>query len=194
MTKKLLAPGYEISGGGTSGIYPLSGYGLLAASADPLMMMGNLNIGQNFISIARVWIPAGVTITNLSVAVRVAGTIAGGAIGARFGLYDDTGAQVSTTADSTTLLATAGWRSAALPSPIAAQQTGRFVHVALLNRQFVNPNLAFPGVRDDVQVSWFNGSGTIPRGMYADSTTALPASLNPASYTKTTTIPLIGIS
>jgi hypothetical protein len=58
----------------TDATYPLSGYGLLAASGDPLNFLATANTVTNNLWYARVWIPGGVVITNLWAGCTTAGT------------------------------------------------------------------------------------------------------------------------
>jgi len=176
--------------------YPASGYGLLAISADPMHHQGSAGFGNNQLWATRLWIPANVVITNLHVAVRVAGTH-DGTNPNQIGLYDDTGAQVDTTADDNTLWTVAGWRGGALQGgPVAAQPAGRYVYVVWLLRGMSGTSLPFPTNADDANAAFVStgvGGGN-RRAMYA-SGTALPASFNPTSFgTSTGFLSLVGVS
>jgi hypothetical protein len=177
--------------------YPASGYGLKSISVDPMSVQSNSAISSGTIWASRLWIPAGVAITNLWAAVRTGGTHDGSTTPNRLGLYDDTGAQVALTADDSTLWTAAGWRGGALAGgPVAAQGAGRFVYVLWIVRGMTGLAMPFPVNANDANGPYASqgvGGGN-RRTMYATGT-SLPASFAPASYgTATGYVSLVGVS
>ncbi|MFI7532580.1 hypothetical protein [Streptosporangium sp. NPDC049376] len=191
------------SGGGGSGggpVYPLSAYGLLAASGDPETFMLGSGASANTILGSRMEIPAGVTITRLWAAVRAGGTYAASAVPNRLGLYTDEGVLVAATADDSTLWTAAGWRGGALVGgPIAAQSTPRMVYILLIFGGMSDLVMPYPASANDAQSSWFcrGPSASGPRRAFYTGAGGggLPSSFNPASYgTETTYLSLVGVT
>lgn len=186
--------------GGSSGdpaVYPLSGYGLLAASGDPMEFMGNGGALSNTITFARVWIPANVTITKLWCAVRNGGTYTTSATPNQIAVYTDAGVLVSATPNDNTLWTAAGWRGGTLPTPIASQGTGRFIYIATIYGGMANLTIPYPQGANDANGVWFSTPpiGTNRRGFYIEGQTALPASFNPATAgIASPFITLVGVS
>lgn len=182
-------------GASDSPAFPLSGYGLLAASGDPAAFLANSNATNNSIFMARVWIPAGVVVTNLWAAVRTGGSYSATGTPNQLALYDASGTQVAITPDDPTLWSASGWRGGALPSPVPAESAGRWAYVGLIVGGYT-VGLPYPTGVDDAHASWFSGGvGATPRrAMYAGGS-SLPASFNPTSYgTATTYLSLVGVS
>ncbi|MER5622513.1 hypothetical protein ABT061_15860 [Streptosporangium sp. NPDC002544] len=182
-------------GGSDHPAFPLSGYGLLAASGDPAGFLANSNATNNSIFMARVWIPAGVVVTSLWAAVRTGGTYSPTGTPNQLALYDASGNQVAITADDPTLWSAAGWRGNALPSSVPAQGAGRWTYIGLIVGGYT-VGLPYPTGVDDASATWFSGGvGSTPRrAMYA-SGSSLPASFSPSSYgTPTTYLSLVGVS
>jgi hypothetical protein len=194
------AAGIKWAPGGMDQVYPLAGYGLLAASVDPSSDMGTSTLGNNTIFASRVWIPAGVAITNLWIAIRDAGTWDGATGPNQLGLYTDAGVKVDNTADAATIWTTNGWRGGALAGgQVAAQAAGRFVYLLPLHRGMTAaPNVPFVSSANDAHNAWFNGQvggGTKRRCTILTGQTSLPASFDPtASGTATTFVPLVAVS
>ncbi|MDP9870326.1 MULTISPECIES: hypothetical protein [Streptosporangium] len=184
------------SGGGP--VFPLSGYGLLAASADPMEYMGNSGVLNNTLMGARVWIPAGVVITKLWAAVRNGGTYATSATPNVLGLYTDAGALVSSLPNDPTLWTAAGWRGGALPAPIAAEAGGRFVYIIALAGGMTGLTIPYPAAANDANGVWFAIPATGPahrRGFYQSGQAALPASFDPTAIgVPSPFMPLVGVS
>lgn len=182
-------------GASDSPAFPLSGYGLLAASGDPSGFLANSNATNNSIFMARVWIPAGVVVTSLWAAVRTGGSYSATGTPNQLGLYTDAGVQVAITPDDPTLWSASGWRGGALPAPVPAESAGRWTYIGLIVGGYT-VGLPYPTGVDDAHASWFSGGvGATPRrAMYA-SGSSLPASFNPSSYgTPTTYLSLVGVS
>jgi len=193
--------GSPVGGGGDDSVYPLAGYGLLAAAGDPIGWMAVSSYGNNTLFYTRVWIPAGVAITSLWVAVRDAGTWDGATGPNGIGLFTDAGVYVDDTAaggTDGTMWTAAGWRGGALAAPVAAQGSGRFVYLAPLARgQTASPNIPYPSSCTDSQTPWFDsGIGvTKRRCTFQGGQTTFPASFDPTSTgTATTFLPLVGVS
>lgn len=190
------------SGGGGSGggpVYPLSAYGLLAASGNPENFLFGSGASNNTIFASRLEIPAGVTITSLWAAVRAGGTYASSANPNRIGVYTDDGVQLGVTADDNTLWTAAGWRGGPLVGgPIAAQGADRMVYILLIFGGMTGVVMPYPSSANDANSPWFNsGVGvTRRRAMYAGAGGGgLPATFDPTSYgTPTTYLSLVGVS
>jgi hypothetical protein len=184
-------------GGGASGqdnIFPLSAYGLVAASGDPNEFQDVSGISANTIFAARCWVPAGVAINKLCAAVHTGGTYSTSSTPNQIALYDDTGAQVAITADDNTLWATAGWAARSVAT-IAAQGAGRWVYIAYIVGGYTGVVMQFPPKAADANGPWIgqnvNNSGN-RRAFYLVGS-SLPASFNPATAgTNTGFIPLVG--
>lgn len=184
---------------GVSPAFPIfEGYGLRAASGDPIGWLKSSGIANGTIFFARCWVPAGVTITNLWAAVAAAGTHDGSSGPNRIGLYSAAGSLIGATVDNPALWTAAGWRGGPLGGgPIAAQASGRFVYIGILAQGMSGGSWPYPTNADDSHVPWadFAVSGTARRAMYLSGQSALPASIDPASTgTATTFIPLVGAS
>lgn len=111
----------------------ISKWGLLAASMHPMAARSISGYGGTAISalaFARVWIPAGVTITNVAGYVTVVGSGAAGTGPNGYAVYEISGSTATlaqNTANDSTLWTTTGWRPKALPSAIASQGAEREV-------------------------------------------------------------------
>lgn len=178
--------------------FPLSAYGLLAASGDPNEFQRPGGVSSNDRFFVRIFVPAGVPINEMWCAVTTAGTWDGATGPNQLVLYDDTAAQVTTTPDTGTTWTSNGWRGGAVAAPQAAQATDRYVYgMAIFRGMTVGPVIAFPVSGTD-NAPWFAtgpaGSGaTHRRGIYTAGTT-VPASFDPTSFGAATSfIPLIGI-
>jgi hypothetical protein len=106
--------------------YPLSGYGFIASSFPLESASGDSDHGPNWTT--RVWVPAGKAIAAIGTFVTISGSAGSGYNG--FAIYDDTGNKVDETpSDDNLWIADHDWIFKALTTPIAAQETGRFVRV-----------------------------------------------------------------
>jgi hypothetical protein len=182
--------------GGASGmdaIFPLAGYGLLAASGVPEAFSQSGGIGDGQLYAIRTWIPAGVAITSLWVAVQTGGTYTSGA-GNRLGLYDDTGAQVGLTPDDSTLWSAGGWRGGAVAGgPIAGQGSGRFVYILIGQVGF--SGITIPYAVAGSGAPWFSAGVGVTKRRCLYTFAALPGSFDPTSYgTSSSFLPLVGVS
>jgi hypothetical protein len=181
--------------------FPLSGYGLLAASGDPLNFITSANTVTGNLWYARVWIPAGVVITNLWAACQSAGTWDSSSAPNQLAIYSDAGTRLDMTADSGTMWATAGWCGGALSGgPIASQSTGRFVYLGWCARgqgnayamHFATVQTGGPAIQAGPA-----GSGATHRRAFFTSAsgTGFPSSLDPTSYgTAIGYVPLLGVT
>lgn len=192
----------QLGAGGTAATFPLSGYGLLAASFNPDQGMNPQNIVSGQAFFIRVYVPANTTITKLWCAVGTAGTWDASTTGSTIGIYTDAGVFVDKIATSDSLWTTTGWVGGALSAgPITAQTAARFVYLAPLVRGMtVAPVIAFLSSANDTagNLVWYSGPPTgvtNRRTFYQSGLTALPGSFNPASAgTVTTFTPLVAIS
>ena len=180
-------------GSGMDQIFPLAGHGLLAASGNPEAFNISSGYGSG-VFIGRVWIPAGVAITAVWLAVAAGGTYGSGSPN-QLGVWADAGgAPIKTTADDNTLLAAAGWRGGNLSGgAIASQGSGRFVYIGVVASSWSGVSLPYAPAGSNS--SWLNGvpgGGTSNRrAMFAFDST-LPGALDPTSYGATSFLPLFG--
>lgn len=175
-------------------VYPISEYGLVAVSGDPISYGGNSGFPSGSTFFARIYVPANTTISAVKIGLQSGGTYVANGHANQVAIYDDSGNQITITPDNPSLWLNTGWTTAVLPSVIAAQASPRFIYVGIINEGF-----------SGVSVCWPNGSGIAPevingnvngkrRAMYVDGQTALPASFNPTTYGNPTGyIPLIGL-
>jgi hypothetical protein len=176
-----------------STVYPLAGYGLLAASGVPEAFNTPSSYGSGVFA-CRVWIPAGAAITSLWTAVLAGGTYSSGGPN-QLGLYDDDALQVALTADDPTLWSAAGWRGGALAGgPIPAQTVGRFVYLLTIANGYSGLQLPFGPAGS--HGAWFaTGPGTTKRRAIYNNVASMPASFDPSSYGSATSYePLVGVS
>jgi len=175
------------------GPFPLAHYGLVAATGDPNEFQKPGGVSSNDRYIARMFVPAGVAFSKLWIAVTTAGTWDTTSGPNQIVLYDDTGAQLTTTTDTGTMWATSGWRGGALGANQTAQASDRFVYVLAIIRGVTGCSIAFPVSGTD-NGPWFAvGPGqTKRRGIYTAGST-VPASFDPTSFGAASSfIPLIG--
>ncbi len=181
--------------GGMDQVFPLAGHGLLAASGTPEAFNITSGYGSG-VFVARVWIPAGVAITSVWLAVQAGGTYTSGAPN-QLGVWADAGgAPLKTTADDNTLLAAAGWRGGALSGgAIAAQGSGRFVYIGVVASNW--SGVSIPYAPAGSNSSWLNslpGGGTANQRAMFQFDSALPTSLDPTTYGGTSFLPLFGVT
>lgn len=184
---------------GSGAPYPLSAYGLLAASGDPIgfQASGAIN-GERWFN--RLYVPAGTKITNVWVAIRTAGTWDTVNTGNQIGIATDAGVFVDALAEDPTLWSTAGWRGGPLPlGPIAAQSSARYVYLVWTIFGFGggNPVVALPPSSADA-TSGYTATGLSGfdhrRSMY-DTTKTMTGSFNPTTVgTATGSLTLVGVS
>ena len=178
-------------------IFPLSHYGFVSASGDPINFLKESTFANDGAFYERIWVPAGKAVSSLWVAVVTAGTWGGSVHGNRLALFDDSGVRIDMTADDDTLWNAAGWRGGALlGGTISAQGSGRFVYVGVFCRgTSAAPTLIFPtGTVTDYALFQKGPSTTQRRNMYNGSTTSVPSSIDPTSHgTATSFMPLLAI-
>lgn len=181
------------SGGPT---FPLSGYGLLTASDDPMLFQNVSGLSNGTVFGARCWVPANTALSHLAVAVRTGGTYATSAVPNQLGIYTDAGVLVQTTVDDNTLWTTAGWASR-LITTVPAQGTGRFVYILYILGGFTGVVVPYALGANDSNAPWLSLGVTNTgnrRGFYLNGQTTLPAvSFDPTTIgTVTGFLPLVG--
>jgi len=188
------------TGGGAAdgnSVFPLSHWGFLAATGNPEDFMSKSTYTNGTVFYSRMWIPSGVAITNLWVAVTDAGVHDGATTPNQLSVYDDAGTLLLSTANDNTLWTTVGWRGGALVGgPIASQGTGRFVYVSAIPRGMNTPAaIAYNTTPNDYAFQWIGPGQTKRRTFYSGGLTAPAATVNPASTgTPTGYTPLFAVS
>lgn len=165
------------------GEYPVDQYGIVALS----MPIDSISLAQsvsvNTIEICRIYVPANKAITGAAVNVATAGATPGVANDSGFCLYADDGqSQLGKTVNDYTIFTTAGWRSKAFPSPIAAQTVGRFLRIAMLHTCVTVPKFGASASTASSTWNFMLPSGTHRRQIFATSTLTFPATFLPASF------------
>lgn len=183
--------GFEWSAMPSGQIYPLEGYGFHSASVSP---EAGRQTGWFAGWQVRVWVPAFKAITKAAIFVTTVAT--GTATLAGFAVYSDDGQTLLGQAvDNNVFLAT-GLPEVTLATPIAAQDTGRFVRVLVSSNYSANPECIF--VIDGGPASgvvW--NSGPAIRAAYFNPVSSFPASFDPSTgsvfsgWTPTNYMPII---
>lgn len=119
-------PGPQGPAGVAGEVYPLSAYGLVAASLNPEAATAQSGIGN---WVVRIWVPAGATITKIGTYISTSG--ASGTGNNSFAIYDDAGNFITSTVIDADMWTVAGWKFKTLPAPIAPEVAGRFIRVAV---------------------------------------------------------------
>lgn len=174
-----------------SQIYPLEGYGFHSACVS--LEAGN-QTGWFAGWQVRVWVPAFKVITKAAIFVTTAAT--GTATLAGFAVYSDDGQTLLGQAvDNNVFLAT-GLPEVALASPIAAQDTGRFVRVLVSSNYSANPECIFALDGGPASGIIWN-SGSVIRAAFFNPVSSFPASFDPSTgsvfsgWTPTNYMPII---
>lgn len=171
---------------GESGdLYPLSALGFVAASVRPEWALSNSTSGP---WVTRVWVPANIGFSKLGCYVHTPGTTGSGLNA--YGLYDAAGTFISQTPNNNDLWSVGGWRIQDLPSPISAQGSGRFVHVAFAI-QGTDPVILYS---QNVAINVFNGIAASHRRSWLgpSRSAGFPSTINVATEgTEFPYIPLV---
>lgn len=164
--------------------YPMDQYGIVALSMPIDSIAIAQSVSVNTIEICRIYVPANKIITGAAVNVATAGTVPGAVNDSGFCLYADDGqSQLGKTVNDYTIFTTAGWRSKAFPSPIAAQALGRFLRIAMLHTcTTVLPKFGASASTASGTWNFMLPSGTHRRQIFATSTLTFPATFLPASF------------
>jgi len=154
--------------GASSGTYPLSEAGFIAASSS----LDSAFIGSSVGSwVSRVGIPEGKPITKVWAAISAVGSAASGYNA--FAIYDDDGDLVQKTASDPAVFGTMGWRGLPLLAPIPAESETRFVHIAVATdsgSQCLYATAPVPG--------FYNGIGTRRRSWYVPGRDSFPSHID----------------
>lgn len=177
-----------------SATFPLSGYGLVAASDNPISFGGTGTINEGNTWLTRVWVAADVSFTKIALAINASGAYSASAVPNQLAWYDDSGVLQEMTPDDSTMWANGNsWYVGTLPTPVPAQGTGRFIYIGFIVGGYSNVSPAWNLNTGFTLLSTTIGSSR-RRAMYAGSQTALPSSFDPTSYgTQTGFIPLVGL-
>lgn len=169
--------GADVAG---AGYYPISAMGFCAIAAAPETFTGDSSLSTGDFFVPRMWVPGGQPIARAAVHIHTAGTFASDGLFNGAVVFDDAGNQLGISADTPTLWAAAGWRNVALTATIAPQAAGRFVRVGFMCRGWTGTHLWFSSPFADV----LNGGITTThrRNIVQTGTTAVPASINPATF------------
>lgn len=185
--------------GGSGLPFPLDkGYGLkCCAVVDPAQAQAVSTLNNNQWH-TRVWVPAGVSFSNIAIALRTAGTHDGVSTGNWLAVWDDSGNVLDQSAETPTLWTTAGWRTAALPLGTISNRGNGFVYAGFSVNGFAGTPPTYPFVpnaadSNSVYITGGPGGTTNRRAAYSTSS-ATAAAFNPTSYgTSTGFLPVIGL-
>lgn len=181
---------------GNSATFPLSGYGLVAATDNPQVFSRTSIVSPGDVFLTRLFVPPNTAFSQIALAVGIGDSTfdAGDPTPNRLGLYDDNGVLLQATPDDSTMWSTTNsWYVGTLPTSVAAQASGRFVYVAFIVGGF---NAASPvwSVSADIDVIAKAVGINRRRTMFVNSQTALPASFDPTAFgTLSNYTPLIGL-
>jgi hypothetical protein len=167
-------------------VFPiLSQYGFVAASGDPMLFDTSESFGPDAITITRVWIPSQKALTSLYCLVLTAGSYDGSGVENKMGVWDDDGLLIGQLSDNPSIWTGGiGWRGGdILGGAIAAQSTGRFVYVGIMNHGVSGLTIA-TRIASDIQALQTGPSGGKRRTMtiVSASPAGLPGVINPNSY------------
>lgn len=176
-------------------VYPLSGYGLLTASDDPMLFQNISGLASGTVFGARCYVPANTALSTLVAAVRTGGTYSSSAVPNQLGIYNDSGTQLQVSPNDNNLWNLAGWTSGGITT-VAAQGTGRFVYILYILGGFTGVNVPYALGANDLNAPWLGlgvSNAGNRRSFYLNGQSGLPASFNPTSVgTNTGFIPLVG--
>lgn len=185
--------GGSSGGGGISGIqaaqYSLHGwldyshFAMSSMTGDPAGF-GNVSTVNAQDWYTRLWVPAGLTVSGIYLAITSAGTWDAATDGNRLALFDGAGAFVDQIPIDNTYWQTAGWRGAALSGgTIAAQTSGRFVYAAAKIRGYAGapPGFAFANFATDRAYQYTGPTTTARRTFFTAAGATFPASVDPTS-------------
>lgn len=172
--------------------------GFVTWTGDPLNWTTRSGVGDGDVSLICLPVPAGEPIGRAWIAVGVAGTYLSTGKPNRLGVWDESGALLSLTADDSTLYTAAGWRSGALLTPVAAG-AARNVFVGLIVGGMTSLQLLYPtsaNLVGSVEGNVLNGGPiTRRRAVYLTGQSTLPSSFDPTAVgTVTAYMPLVALS
>lgn len=177
------------------GSYPASGYGMVAITADPLLVQ-HASFSSGALFIVRMWIPYGAPVRFVGVGIDTAPT---GAPANQNGvtIYSDDGqTQLATIIDPNFWnVSGPGWQWGTLSASVAG---GRFVRVAILINGWSGASLFYHNVdRGGSADTVINGGrdSSQRRVSFNNGVNTFPATFAPTSYgTSTEYLPLIGLA
>lgn len=156
-------------------LYPLSAYGYHSCSENIGCFRDSGALGEMFF--ARVWVPAGKTITKIGTFCRSGGVVGAGGLNG-FGIWSDDGSNLLYSSPNDDAMWTVtGEIVKILDTPIPSASVGRFFRCAMSSRGYSTPPL----------MNYVTGSPAITglggrRGFYIGGQTIWPASFNPATF------------
>lgn len=184
------------AGGGDPAVFPLAGYGLVAASDTPIAFGGSSGIGTGNVWLTRVWVPPNTAFSKIALAVRSGGTHSASAVPNQLAWYNDSGVLQEATPDDPTMWSSSNdnnWYVGTLPTPVSAQSVGRFIYIGFIVGGYAGVSAAWNAQPGANMLSITVGSSQ-RRTMFAGGQSALPASFDPTSFgTLTGFIPLVGL-
>lgn len=166
-----------------SGGYPIDQSGFVAITMPIECISLAQSVSINTIEIARIYVPANKAITGAAINVATAGVTPGSTNDSGFCLYaDDGSSQIAKTVNDYTIFTTAGWRSKAFPSVVAAQSVGRFLRIAFLHTCTTVPKFGASASTASSTWNFIVPSGTHRRQIFATSTLTFPASFTASTF------------
>jgi hypothetical protein len=177
----------------TSGAFPLSAYGFVAASGPLEAFTSVSTFDGKTMFVALAYVPAGVAIARVGTVFKNIGTFSPAQGPQRVAVYEQNGTLAGSSVDDQTLWSVQGWRFGTLAVPVPAQAAGRLVYAAILTNGYANSNIAYNVTNYSDVVN--TGLTALHRVMFSNAFTDLPASINPATFgTVTNFLPLIALA
>lgn len=164
--------------------YPMDQSGFVALTIPIECIATAQSVTVNTIEIARIYVPPGKVITGAAVNVATAGVTPGSSNASGFCLYSDDGqTKVASHTNDYTIFTTAGWRSKAFTSTVAAQSVGTFYRLAMIHTCSTTAP-KFGATASTASSTWnvIVPSGTHRRQVFQTSTTSFPATFTPSTF------------
>lgn len=163
--------------------YPMDQSGFVALTFPLECISLAQSVTINTIEIARIYVPQGKVITGAAVNVATAGVTPGSSNASGFCLYADDGQSiVASHTNDYTIFTTAGWRSKAFTSTVAAQSVGKFYRLAMIHTCTTVPKFGATASTASSTWNFIVPSGTHRRQVFATSTLTFPATFTPSTF------------
>lgn len=170
--------------------YPITGYGLVAASIHPDNCSTSTTVAAGSFLVSRMYVPANTLVTGGAIYVATAGATPGSTNASGFALFSDTGTRLAITANDYTLFTSTGWHSKAFTSTYTTGSTGEFLRLGMVSSCSTGPAIACTIAANNVPTALRDTSRTsttVRRQVQQASVTTFPISITPSTYGTTTT-------